>query len=80
MKTKKLLSMIAILVLLLAAMPVLSAGAASAGKMDVCHREGNGSFHLINVSENAVPAHLYHGDALPGETVPGMEGKKFDER
>jgi hypothetical protein len=79
MKTNKLLSVFAILVLLLAAMPMLSAGAAPAAKVDVCHREGNGSFHLINVSENALSAHLAHGDALPGDPVPGMEGKKFDE-
>lgn len=53
--------------------------AAPAGKVDVCHREGNGSYHLINVSENALPAHLAHGDGLPGDPVPGMEGKKFAE-
>ena len=53
--------------------------AAPADKVDVCHREGNGSYHLINVSENALPAHLAHGDGLPDGPVPGMEGKKFDE-
>jgi hypothetical protein len=79
MKTKKLFSVLAILVLLLAAMPVLSVLAEPVPKVDVCHREGNGSFHLINVSANAVPAHLAHGDALPGDMVPGMDGKKFDE-
>jgi hypothetical protein len=49
-------------------------------KVDVCHREGNGSYHLINISENALPAHLAHGDALPGDPVPDTEGKKFDEK
>jgi uncharacterized protein (TIGR02145 family) len=34
-------------------------------KVDVCHREGNGSFHTINISSNAVPAHLAHGDVIP---------------
>ncbi len=37
------------------------------GKVDVCHRTGNGSFHEINVSANALPAHLGHGDVLPDE-------------
>ena len=79
MKTKKLLSMIAILVLLLAALPVLSVGAGPAEKVDVCHREGNGSFHLINVSAKAMPAHVAHGDAKPGEAVPGMTDTVFGE-
>jgi hypothetical protein len=33
----------------------------------VCHQTGNGSYHVINVSMNAVPAHLRHGDVLPDE-------------
>ncbi len=33
-------------------------------KVDICHITGNGSWHLINVSENAWPAHEAHGDAL----------------
>ncbi len=37
------------------------------GKVDVCHRTGNGSFHEINISKNALPAHLRHGDVLPDE-------------
>lgn len=28
----------------------------------ICHKEGNGSSHLISVNINAVPAHLGHGD------------------
>ncbi len=35
-----------------------------APKVDVCHRTGNGDFHLINISSNALNAHLGHGDAL----------------
>jgi len=31
-------------------------------KIDVCHREGNGSSHIINISINAWPAHKAHGD------------------
>ena len=48
-------------------------------KVDVCHRRGNGRFHKINISENAVPAHLAHGDALPGDPVPTDETQLFDE-
>jgi len=33
-------------------------------KVDICHRTGNGSSHVINVSVNAVPAHLAHGDVV----------------
>ena len=36
-------------------------------KVNVCHRTGNGSFHEINISQNALPAHLKHGDVLPDE-------------
>ncbi len=40
-------------------------------KVDVCHVEGNGSHHIINVSENAVNAHLAHGDWLVVDEVCG---------
>jgi hypothetical protein len=46
--------------------------AAAAGKVEVCHLEGNGSYHLISVSENAKAAHMRHGDGLPGDHVPGV--------
>jgi len=36
----------------------------AAEKVKVCHRTGNGSAHVIEISENAVPAHLNHGDSL----------------
>jgi hypothetical protein len=36
-------------------------------KVNVCHRTGNGSFHEINISGNALPAHLAHGDVLPDQ-------------
>lgn len=53
--------------------------AAKASKVDVCHGEGTGSFQLISVSDNALPAHLAHGDAQPGDPVPGVKGKVFDK-
>jgi hypothetical protein len=52
-----------------------SAGGGS-GKADVCHRNGKG-FNLINVSVNAVPAHLAHGDGQPGGAVPGGSRQVF---
>jgi len=33
-----------------------------AAKVALCHLTGNGSYRLITVSSNAVPAHLAHGD------------------
>lgn len=46
-------------------------------KVELCHRTGNGSYHLISVSINAEPAHRAHGDAKVGEAVPGQPGKVF---
>ncbi len=46
-------------------------------KVEICHRTGNGSYHLIDVSINAEPAHRAHGDARPGEAVPGDPGHRF---
>ena len=37
----------------------------SSAKSDVCHVTGNGSTNLLSVSQNAVSAHLSHGDNLP---------------
>lgn len=46
-------------------------------KVQLCHRTGNGSYHLIDVSVSAEPAHRAHGDAKIGEAVPGNAGKVF---
>jgi hypothetical protein len=46
-------------------------------KVQLCHRTGNGSYHLISVSINAEPAHRAHGDGKIGESVPGQSGKFF---
>ncbi len=48
-------------------------------KVDVCHSEGNGTFHLITVAEPAYQAHVDHGDSAPGGAVPGMDGYSFDD-
>jgi predicted GH43/DUF377 family glycosyl hydrolase len=41
-----------------------SSGSSGNTKVDICHREGNGSSHTITVSSSAVPAHEAHGDQL----------------
>jgi hypothetical protein len=46
-------------------------------KVSLCHRTGNGSYHLITVSVSAEAAHRAHGDAKIGEAVPGQAGKVF---
>lgn len=51
----------------------------SAAKVSLCHSTGNGSYHLITVSDNAEPAHRNHGDAKVGEPVPGQTLKVFDQ-
>jgi hypothetical protein len=38
---------------------------AGANTVAVCHITGNGTFHLLNINPNALPAHLQHGDVLP---------------
>ena len=47
-------------------------------KVSLCHAEGNGSYHLIDVAESAEPAHRDHGDAEIGEPVPGRPFMIFD--
>jgi hypothetical protein len=47
--------------------------------VNVCHGEGNGGYHLISVSSKAVPAHLKHGDALPGECAIHSTSPVVDE-
>ena len=46
-------------------------------KVQLCHRTGNGSYHMIEVSVSAEPAHRAHGDAKVGEAVPGNIGRVF---
>jgi hypothetical protein len=46
-------------------------------KVQLCHRTGNGSFHMIEVSVSAEPAHRAHGDGMVGEAVPGSPGRVF---
>lgn len=45
-------------------------------KTAICHREGNGEFHLNTVSSSSVDAHLAHGDMFPegGSCLDGTTG------
>ncbi len=50
-----------------------------AEKVDVCHRRGNETFIMINISSNALSAHLAHGDRLPGDEIPGQPDLRFGD-
>lgn len=64
--------------LLMGALMFPTAAGAKNNKVDVCHSEGNGTYHLINIAENTVQKHIdNHGDGLPGDAVPGMEDLNF---
>jgi hypothetical protein len=67
------------LTLIASLMFIGSAFARPAPKVDVCHSEGNGTYHLISINENAFDKHVSHGDASPGDIVPGMQGKRFTD-
>jgi len=60
---------------------VPTAAFAKANKVDVCHLNDLGEWQVNSVSGNgnAVQAHLNHGDGLPGDPVPEMEGYSFDD-
>jgi hypothetical protein len=71
------------IVLLSGVLVAVPAGAALAKpeRVEVCHLDKLGEWKPLSVPAvgRAVYAHLRHGDALPGETVPGMKGYTFDE-
>ncbi len=53
---------------------------ANAEKVDICHYTGDGDWHIINVSENAVDAHFAnHGDAFPGEFYFDGDGDGYGD-
>ncbi len=54
--------------------------AAGDAKVDLCHKTGKG-YQPLNVSSNALGAHLAHGDVQqPNGVVPGSPGYVFDGR
>jgi hypothetical protein len=59
-------ALVVLLVVLAAFGAVAALSADSQGKVDICHiPPGNpANAHTINVSVNAIPAHLAHGDTI----------------
>jgi hypothetical protein len=37
-------------------------------KVTICHKDGKGRYRKITVSQNAVQAHLNHGDCIKGDS------------
>lgn len=81
MKTRRFFCLMVVLAMLLTLLPVMAVTAAPAEKVDVCHFDKDtGVYFKINISENAFQSHVDHGDAAPGDWVPGMMDKqKFAE-
>jgi Putative metal-binding motif/Glycosyl hydrolase family 99/Glycosyltransferase WbsX len=63
-------------VLLAGAIPAVGA---TANNTELCHRQGNGAYHLIDVADDSVQAHRAHGDGVVGGRVPGSNGFVFDQ-
>ena len=79
-RTRKIfLTFLALLTLFTQSLFIASPVLAARNKAAVCHINGNGVYHLINVAPSAVPAHLAHGDSLPGDDYPGLVGYIFDD-
>jgi hypothetical protein len=57
----------------------MAPGVAEAGgaKVGVCAKQGNGDYHLIDVSEKALQAQLRRGSTLPGQPHPDVPGAVF---
>jgi hypothetical protein len=55
----------------------MASSQALAQKVQVCHKTGNGSFHLISIDINALSAHISHGDGKPGDPIPDNPGFIF---
>lgn len=64
--------------ILLAALALTAVSSrAFAQKVQVCHKTGNGDFHLITIDVNALTAHTSHGDGKPGDPIPDNPGFIF---
>ena len=69
--------------LLVLSLALLILGSVSAdaapNKVTVCHVTGSGNVHALSVSASAVPAHLGHGDFLPGNFYADTDGDGFGD-
>ena len=81
MKLRFALLLVAVLAITIAMSTDFTAASSAAPeeKVQICHKTGNGSFHLISVSINAESAHIAHGDGQPGDAVPNMAGFIFGD-
>lgn len=81
MKLKFALLLVTVLAITIAMSTGFTAASSTAPeeKVQVCHKTGNGSFHLISISINAESAHVAHGDGQPGDPVPNMAGFIFGD-
>ncbi len=77
-KTTRFLSFTTVLALMLALVS-LPAFAGKAPKVDVCHVTGSGKVLTLNISANALPAHLRHGDFLPQTFYADADGDGFGD-
>ena len=74
MTRRLLLSIAAALVLL----PGPAGVMAAQERVEVCHVTGDGTHVLIEIADPAYDAHVAHGDARPGDPVPGIPAYRFD--
>jgi hypothetical protein len=55
------------------ALGMAPASAEGQSKATVCHFNGTDDIVVISVADPAVQSHVDHGDARPGDAVPGMD-------
>lgn len=77
MKTHKRFTIVFTAVMMLSLVLVGGAAAKPGNKVEICHNTGNGSFALVKVKADTLQTHLAHGDAAPGQAVPGQAGMVF---
>jgi hypothetical protein len=65
-RARRLLLSLVLPVIIVVSFAASVAAAGHAGKVDVCHFASH-KYVEINVSVNALPAHLRHGDVMPDE-------------